>query len=1021
MKKKKLVYIWALALLILQILLPPIALAIEKPNQGTSSETMVTQKESSTSETTSSSSYQTTSNNSTDTSKTEIATGTTSDVSLNDSNASLKKAARASADITDKVTIESKKIFINKVEYVPGATAKLGDQLDIEVYWNIANTNSINSGDYFIIPLSVTGVDLSTTSENAYSLKVEGSEVEIGRWGVAKESDGHYYLKCTFNEEIEKVNALKNGKFFAGGGINKEGNLEIEIAGDGETIEIPVEGGGSDIGIISPSGNTEKWGWQNQNDVNRINWEIGINRTNFFDTLTGKVTDIASIKRSNVLFVDELQKGQTVALGNLSAWIGWPMVVEYKGKLQAANPYLLTGMFSSNFNAVNYQEGETESHFKERVRNSIAPSVGIFPMDKHTSEANAPDDGDYIYINFGDLPGSLLSDKKKVDFYQAIDNLNYPQEVKQTTQEAYDRYFSLLGVGENDYVPAISPIVKFRTRVPEGTKSQDIANTAKLEFNTGTEESNSTYVEYKDFNGTVGAVEKGNVKIIKFDKNTNEKISNIEFSLYQKVGSEYTLLKKGNTETSGEIEFKNIGIGNFVLVESNSQNYDPNSLEIKDNQNNDILVNDYTIDSMTYKGFEFSVTGDENQGFGFVATNKKMNVSTSLKANKVLTGKTLQAGAFTFELKDESGKVIDTTTNAANGAINFKAIDYDQAGEYNYTISEVAGNIAGLTYDNHELKVKVTVKDENGKLVATAEYEGDQTFTNSYKPGPGSVVLQANKVLTGKTLQAGDFTFELKDENGTVIDTATNDANGAINFKTIDYDQAGEYNYTISEVAGNTTGLTYDDHELKVKVTVKDENGKFVATAEYEGDQTFTNSYKPGPGSVVLQANKVLTGKTLQAGDFTFELKDESGKVIDTATNDAKGVINFKAINYDQAGEYNYTITEVAGKASGITYDDHKLKVAVKVTEKKDKLTAIVNYEGDQTFTNSYSQDPGRTESDQNNTPNQKTVSPSSPTFTPTKKLPSTGEKNTMTYTLIGLVILVVAGSLFYLRKKDSK
>ncbi|MBV6376620.1 hypothetical protein HIU97_18210, partial [Enterococcus casseliflavus] len=123
--------------------------------------------------------------------------------------------------------------------------------------------------------------------------------------------------------------------------------------------------------------------------------------------------------------------------------------------------------------------------------------------------------------------------------------------------------------------------------------------------------------------------------------------------------------------------------------------------------------------------------------------------------------------------------------------------------------------------------------------------EGNQVFENSYQPQAGSVVLSAEKVLTGRTLQANEFDFELVDEDGTVLQTKANDATGKIYFDALSYEETGEYHYTIREKAGTDGTITYDTKELAVVVTVTDEDGQLTAVAEYEGNQVFENSYQP--------------------------------------------------------------------------------------------------------------------------------------------------------------------------------
>ncbi|EAG3022487.1 pilin isopeptide linkage domain-containing protein, partial [Listeria monocytogenes] len=325
-----------------------------------------------------------------------------------------------------------------------------------------------------------------------------------------------------------------------------------------------------------------------------------------------------------------------------------------------------------------------------------------------------------------------------------------------------------------------------------------------------------------------------------------------------------------------------------------------------------------------------------------------------LNVEKVLTGRTLAANEFAFELVGEAGNVLQTKTNDVNGQIYFDELTYGEVGEYRYTIREKAGADSTITYDTKEIGVVVKVTDEDGQLVAKATYDGNAIFENDYTPKAGSVVLSAEKVLTGRTLQADEFAFELVDEDGTVLQTKANDATGQIAFDALAYDKAGEYHYTIREQAGNDDTITYDAKKLAVVVTVTDEAGQLTAVAEYEGNQVFENSYQPQAGSVVLSAEKTLTGRTLQANEFDFELVDEDGTVLQTKANDATGQIYFDALTYDETGEYHYTIREKAGTDGTITYDTKELAVVVTVTDEAGQLTAVAEYEGDQVFENSY-------------------------------------------------------------------
>ena len=338
----------------------------------------------------------------------------------------------------------------------------------------------------------------------------------------------------------------------------------------------------------------------------------------------------------------------------------------------------------------------------------------------------------------------------------------------------------------------------------------------------------------------------------------------------------------------------------------------------------------------------------------FTNTYQAAPRSVLLEAQKVLEGKELKAGDFSFNLKDESGNVLQTKTNDAQGKVYFDSIEYTEAGLYQYTIEEVKGNLAGVTYDSHVIDVTVTVEDKDAQLVAEPVYEGSQTFTNTYQAAPGSIVLETQKILEGKDLKAGDFSFDLKDESGNILQTKANDAQGKVYFDPIEYNETGIHKYTIEEVKGNLAGVTYDSHVINVTVTVEDKEAQLVAEPVYEGAQTFTNSYKPAAGSVVLEAQKVLKGKELKAGDFKFELKDEEGNVLQTQSNDAQGKVYFDPVDYTKAGIYKYTIEEVKGNLAGVTYDSHVINVKVTVEDNDGQLVASTEYEGGQTFTNIY-------------------------------------------------------------------
>ena len=224
----------------------------------------------------------------------------------------------------------------------------------------------------------------------------------------------------------------------------------------------------------------------------------------------------------------------------------------------------------------------------------------------------------------------------------------------------------------------------------------------------------------------------------------------------------------------------------------------------------------------------------------------------------------LDEGQFTFQLK-EGNEVIEQVTNNADGSFAFSALSYvknadkDETGKHEYTIVEVNDGQTGYTYDGHELKVIVTVTDNgNGTLNCDVAYEGSTEFNNPYKPLATSITLSATKQMTGRALKAGEFTFELRDSAGTVIATATNAADGTIDFGSIPFDKVGEYTLTATEVKGSDKNVTYDESEQIFKVTVLDENGQLVAAVTNPGEQVFQNKYTEPPVPSTPKRKKVL-------------------------------------------------------------------------------------------------------------------------------------------------------------------
>lgn len=319
---------------------------------------------------------------------------------------------------------------------------------------------------------------------------------------------------------------------------------------------------------------------------------------------------------------------------------------------------------------------------------------------------------------------------------------------------------------------------------------------------------------------------------------------------------------------------------------------------------------------------------------------------------KTLSGRptALTDGEFQFQLKDEQDNVVATASNDAAGTVTFPRMAFGEAGTYTYEVSEVVGSAAGVTYDAGVRKVTIKVADNGeGYLVAETSVDGDTTFTNTYKAAPVSYGVtqdvKVSKTLTGRDLRAGEFEFELV-ENGNVVATASNDAEGNVNFDALEYDEAGTHTYVVREAKGGLGGVTYDASEHVVTVSVTDDgSGRLSAKAtSADGQIVFKNAYSAAPTSITFGGTKVLTGAELAAGQFAFQLKDAQGNVVATATNAADGSLVFEPVSLDAAGEYHLTLSEVNDAQDNVTYDDHVYQLDVTVADDGEGNLYVASY-----------------------------------------------------------------------------
>lgn len=399
-----------------------------------------------------------------------------------------------------------------------------------------------------------------------------------------------------------------------------------------------------------------------------------------------------------------------------------------------------------------------------------------------------------------------------------------------------------------------------------------------------------------------------------------------------------------------------------------------------------LKVVDKTItrsDGKTANGIRFDNTYNP-QGVGCTLGGVKTIINADTATNRIP-----RDGEFTFALTSHDGAPmpegskdgVKTVANTGTG-FSFGRMDYDKPGTYVYTVTEQAGRDPTIGYSTQAYDVTVTVTDQGGMLSASVDRQAtDVRFDNTYTPTPVDVTVKADKHLTGRDLNDGEFAAELKDSDGNLLQTkrfarvprdaqsdkATNvrEGEGTLEFDKLTFDRAGVYTYTVTEQDGNLGGVTYDRtvHTVTVTVTVTvTEDAKthrLVAAVSYsngEGGEDgilFRNTYQPGNVMVELAARKNLTGRGLKADEFEFELVDKDGKVIDSARNDKDGDIRFKPLTYgrdnngiDDCGEHRYVIRERNTGEKNVTYDRTEHHVTVTVGDDlQGNLTAKVEYD----------------------------------------------------------------------------
>ncbi len=364
-------------------------------------------------------------------------------------------------------------------------------------------------------------------------------------------------------------------------------------------------------------------------------------------------------------------------------------------------------------------------------------------------------------------------------------------------------------------------------------------------------------------------------------------------------------------------------------------------------------------------------------------------VKTRFDFSKALAGRELKEGEFSFVLKDSNGKTLQTKTNTKQGVVAFDDLTFDntQVGTHKYTVEEVIpeNKETGMTYDPMKAEVTITVTKEGHVLKATNTLPTDTEFNNTFTPAAAQAQFKFTKRLEGKELTKDAFTFELL-ENGNVIQTKKNAADGSITFDAIEYNAVGKHTYTVREKAGTDTNIDYDSMNAVVTVNVtKNAATGLLSAAVTMPEDTEFNNYVVSPVVTKFDFTKKLAGRKLAAGEFSFVLKDAAGNKVETVKNDADGNVTFSELSFDntKVGTHTYTVEEVipANKEFGMTYDQMKATVTVEVAKNGHSLTTVTNV----TSTGGKDANGNATDGTPDKEFNNKVTPPETPKFQPEK------------------------------------
>ncbi len=515
----------------------------------------------------------------------------------------------------------------------------------------------------------------------------------------------------------------------------------------------------------------------------------------------------------------------------------------------------------------------------------------------------------------------------------------------------------------------------------------------------------------------------GTLKFTKVDFDSNAPLANVKFTLTHKGDDcsvcngdanidDYTVI----TDENGEATIENIVSGHkYVLTETAPEGYngsEAHEVEVAYGKT-------YIDGALAPDNFDFTITNEKFDG-----------VYVSFVADKTLDGETPDENAFSFKLEGiaQAGTVIsETVKNDAEGNIRFSPIYFDEVGEYTFTVEEIAGDEDGIYYDPTVCEITVTISIDNQSKAFVANVSGDtvandiigrgDVYVNEFKNSTkqlAQVEFDITKLFKDSqgndiALEGGEFEFVLMHSDDTIVQTATNDADGKVSFSTLTYNLPAIYIYKIAEVAGDDALIDYDSTIYDITVVVTEGETEYTAEVTItNGDEavdtiSFTNTKKePTPVDVVLEGTKVLEGRDMEKGEFEFVLADKDGNIIQTILSEATENGNsfefaFDTLTFDTEGKYEYTVYEKIGEIENVTYDETVYNVVIDVTYNGEgALVAEVTVDGEDyvpfEFVNKYTEPE----------------IPDTPDIPEIPEIPDAGDK-AMPYLYVSLMLSIIA------------